>query len=88
MNPSEAFICGILEPLSILQRGNKLSQQHYIMIIDSIGEAEHYKEDVGDTIASFVSKHILRLPSCLKLIITVNKDQHELISLMPFHQIK
>ncbi|CAL8113048.1 unnamed protein product [Orchesella dallaii] len=87
INPGAAFLNGIIEPLNTLRRANKLVEGHFLIIIDSIGEAECHKTSTRDTISSFLSKHILRVPFWLKFIVTIRTSQLEILSLIPFKKI-
>ncbi|ODN01484.1 Protein TANC2, partial [Orchesella cincta] len=87
INPGPAFLNGIIEPLNLLRRANKLGDGHFLIIIDSIGEAECHKTSTRDTISSFLSKHILRVPFWLKFIVTIRTSQLEILSLIPFKKI-
>lgn len=40
-------------------------------MIDGLNEAEFHKPDYGDTIASFITKIIVKFPPWLKLVVTV-----------------
>lgn len=49
----------------------KLPEEDYIILVDSLNEAEFHKPDYGDTIATFITKIISKFPPWLKLIVTV-----------------
>ena len=42
-----------------------------LVVVDGLCEAEQHRPDHGDTIASFLAKHLHLFPPCLKLICTV-----------------
>lgn len=49
----------------------KLPEEDYIILVDSLNEAEFHKPDYGDTIATFITKIIAKFPPWFKLIVTV-----------------
>lgn len=49
----------------------RLPEEDYIILVDSLNEAEFHKPDYGDTIATFITKIISKFPSWLKLVVTV-----------------
>lgn len=49
----------------------KLTEEDYIILVDSLNEAEFHKPDYGDTIATFITKIISKFPPWLKLVVTV-----------------
>lgn len=46
-------------------------EEDYIILVDSLNEAEFHKPDYGDTIATFITKIISKFPHWLKLVVTV-----------------
>ncbi|XP_076309260.1 protein TANC2-like isoform X3 [Tachypleus tridentatus] len=86
-NASEAFVRGVLEPLKTLKRFGKIPDTTCLMVVDGLHEAEYHKPDFGDTIASFLSRHIHHFPSWLKVIVTIRTAYQEVIKLLPFHRI-
>ncbi|XP_055957363.1 protein TANC1 isoform X2 [Patella vulgata] len=86
-NPSAAFIKGILDPLRTLKNNGKIVSDSCIILLDSLNEAEFHKPDYGDTIATFLGRHINRLPNWLKLIITVQTVHQDIVRTFPFHRI-
>jgi len=88
INPAKAFVQGIIEPLVLLRKMNKLPDGYFVLLFDSVGEAESHKCYSGDTIASFISKHCLKIPSWLKLILTVRTSQLESLSLLPYSRTR
>lgn len=83
IDPKKAFCHGILEPLHQLKLEKKLLQNYYILILDSIDEAESHRGN-RDTIASFLSKHVFKLPPWFKIIVTIRTNQSALLDLVPF----
>lgn len=49
----------------------KLPEEDYIILVDSLNEAEFHKPDYGDTIATFITKIVSKFPLWLKLVVTV-----------------
>lgn len=54
-----------------LRPDRRLPEEDYIILVDSLNEAEFHKPDYGDTIATFITKVISRFPAWLKLVVTV-----------------
>ncbi|XP_076322873.1 protein TANC2-like isoform X3 [Tachypleus tridentatus] len=86
-DPSLAFVKGILEPLNSLRRVGRVPNTMCLIVVDGLNEAEFHRPDYGDTIASFISRHILRFPPWLKVIVTVRTVFQEITKLLPFHHI-
>lgn len=49
----------------------RLPEEDYIILVDSLNEAEFHKPDYGDTIATFITKIVSKFPPWLKLVVTV-----------------
>jgi hypothetical protein len=88
IDPASAFVHGILEPLLQLKKSQRLPNGYFIILFDSIGEAESHKNYAGDTIASFLSKHCLKIPSWLKFVLTIRPSQLDILSLLPYSRIR
>lgn len=58
-------------PVCFVHAEHKLPEEDYIILVDSLNEAEFHKPDYGDTIATFITKIIAKFPSWLKLVVTV-----------------
>lgn len=86
-DPSKAFVKGILEPLTDLKRSGKIQADLCLILVDSLNEAEFHKPDYGDTIASFLTKHIMKFPPWLKCVVTVRTVLQDLTKFLPFHRI-
>uniref|UniRef100_A0AAQ5XTX7 Tetratricopeptide repeat, ankyrin repeat and coiled-coil containing 1a n=1 Tax=Amphiprion ocellaris TaxID=80972 RepID=A0AAQ5XTX7_AMPOC len=84
-DPIAAFRKGVLEPIASLQR--RLPDEEYIILVDSLNEAEFHKPDYGDTIATFITKIISKFPLWLKLVVTVRTGLVEITTLLPFSGI-
>ncbi|XP_020493540.1 protein TANC1 isoform X2 [Labrus bergylta] len=86
-DPLAAFRKGILEPLASLRKEHRLPDEDYIILVDSLNEAEFHKPDYGDTIATFITKIISKFPIWLKLVVTVRTGLVEITTLLPFSGI-
>lgn len=86
-NSSDAFIKGILEPLSLLKAQGKIPMDNCLILVDGLSDAEFHKSDYGDTIASFLARHMTRFPQWLKLVISVRSSFAELTKMMPIQRI-
>ena len=88
-DPESALVKGILEPLTALKCTGKLSPNiTCVIVVDGLCDAEIHRPDHGDTIGSFVSKHLLRFPSWLKIICTIRTNMQELTRCLPFQTIR
>lgn len=88
MDPNISFTQGILGPLIQLRKNDALSEDYFVLIVDSICEAESHRPSNGDTIATFLSKHFLRIPSWLKVIVTIRTSQMDLLNLVPLKPVR
>ncbi|CAB1426187.1 unnamed protein product, partial [Pleuronectes platessa] len=86
-DPIAAFRKGVLEPMASLRKERKLPEDDYIILVDSLNEAEFHKPDYGDTIATFITKIISKFPHWLKLVVTVRTGLVEITTLLPFSGI-
>ncbi|XP_033478366.2 protein TANC1-like [Epinephelus lanceolatus] len=86
-DPIAAFRKGILEPMAHLRKERRLPEEDYIILVDSLNEAEFHKPDYGDTIATFITKIISKFPLWLKLVVTVRTGLVEITTLLPFSGI-
>ena len=77
---------GILEPLTELKRLGKITTDLCLILVESLNEAEFHKPDYGDTIASFLTKHIVWFPSWLKVVATVRTAFKDIARLLPFQR--
>uniref|UniRef100_A0A7N8Y465 Tetratricopeptide repeat, ankyrin repeat and coiled-coil containing 1a n=1 Tax=Mastacembelus armatus TaxID=205130 RepID=A0A7N8Y465_9TELE len=85
-DPITAFRKGVLEPIASLRKERRLPEEDYIILVDSLNEAEFHKPDYGDTIATFITKIISKFPLWLKLVVTFASLQ-EITTLLPFSGI-
>ncbi|XP_077569263.1 protein TANC1-like [Stigmatopora nigra] len=86
-DPAAAFRKGVLEPLANLRKEGKLPEEDYIILVDSLNEAEFHKPDYGDTIATFITKIVAKFPLWLKLVVTVRTGLLEISTPLPFSGI-
>ncbi|XP_068597085.1 protein TANC1-like [Brachionichthys hirsutus] len=86
-DPIAAFRKGVIDPLVGLRKERRLPEEDYIILIDSLNEAEFHKPDYGDTIATFITKIISKFPLWLKLVVTVRTGLLEITTLLPFSGI-
>uniref|UniRef100_A0A672INE5 Tetratricopeptide repeat, ankyrin repeat and coiled-coil containing 1a n=1 Tax=Salarias fasciatus TaxID=181472 RepID=A0A672INE5_SALFA len=86
-DPIAAFRKGILDPIASLRKERRLPEDDYIILVDSLNEAEFHKPDYGDTIATFITKLISKFPPWLKLVVTVRTGLLEITTLLPFSGI-
>ena len=85
---SESLIKGVLEPLHQLQTSGKTPSGVCIIVIDALCEAEMFRPDYGDTLATFIAKHISSFPVWLKIVATVRSNMMESCRILPFHKIR
>ncbi|XP_040580988.1 protein TANC2 isoform X3 [Lepeophtheirus salmonis] len=92
-DPDTSFVQGILEPLRYVHgemmamQGGAIKGQTCIILIDGLCDSEFQKTDYGDTIGSFLIKHLEALPPWLKIVCTVRSDMTGCTRGLPFHQI-
>ena len=86
-NPDLALNHGILEPLALLKRSGKIEAATCVILIDALCEAEYHRPDHGDTITSFLVKHIPNFPTWLKVIATVRVQLLEVTKQLSYTRI-
>nr|NVI77224.1 rolling pebbles [Cucujiformia] len=86
-NPDVALVRGILEPLTNLEKSGKIKNINYVILIDALCEAEYHRPDHGDTITSFLVKHIPSFPNWLKVLATIRTQLQEIAKQLPFTRI-
>ena len=62
---------GVLEPLGALKASGRIAADMCLVLIDSLSEAEFHKPDYGDTIVSFITKHMDKVRACLYACVSV-----------------
>nr|NVI77247.1 rolling pebbles [Cucujiformia] len=86
-NPDVALTRGILEPLSSLKKTGKIDNINCVILIDALCEAEYHRPDQGDTLTTFLAKHIPSFPTWLKVIATVRTQLQEVTKQLPYTRI-
>ncbi|XP_044761328.1 protein TANC2 isoform X3 [Coccinella septempunctata] len=86
-NPDVALVRGILEPLTNLEKSGKIKNVNYIILIDALCEAEYHRPDHGDTITTFLMKHIPSFPSWLKVLATIRTQLQDIAKHLPYSRI-
>lgn len=86
-NPDIAFTRGILEPLASLIRNGKIDHHNCVILVDGLCEAEYHRPDHGDTIATFLAKHMPSFPSWLKVVATVRSQLQDMTKQLPYTRI-
>ncbi|TNN74533.1 Protein TANC1 [Liparis tanakae] len=77
----------VQDPIAAFRKERRLPEEDYIILVDSLNEAEFHKPDYGDTIATFITKIISKCPLWLKLVVTVRTGLVEITTLLPFSGI-
>lgn len=86
-NPDIALVRGILEPLTNLEKSGKIKNGNFIILIDALCEAEYHRPDHGDTLISFLIKHISNFPSWIKILATMRTQLQEIAKDLPYTRI-
>nr|MBE5726867.1 rolling pebbles [Cucujiformia] len=86
-NPDIALVRGILEPLTNLEKSGKIKNGNFIILIDALCEAEYHRPDHGDTLISFLIKHITNFPSWIKILATMRTQLQEIAKDLPYTRI-
>ncbi|KAK8385505.1 hypothetical protein O3P69_016365 [Scylla paramamosain] len=86
-DPAAALVKGVLEPLHTLRRLGKVGAEPLLVVVDGLCEAEYHRPDHADTLASFLARYAVKLPSFIKLVVSVRTQLAELTRLLPFHRI-
>lgn len=89
VDPDVAFTRGVLEPLNVLSRlTNTIGSDGLFIVIDGLCEAEYHRPDHGDTIASFLVKHMPKFPTWLKVVVTLRTDLEDALPPLPLKKIR
>ena len=64
-----------------------LTSKNYFSLIDGLCEAEIHRPDYGDTLATFLCKHLLNFPPWLKIVCTVRTGLQDVTKMLPFQRI-
>ena len=87
-DPDTALTQAILQPLINLRKAGKISGDSCIILIDGLCDSELHRPDYGDTIITFIARHLHSFPSWLKLVCTVRAEKKYLVKDLPFKQIR
>jgi len=87
LSASRAFIDGIIQPLTELYSSGLIGGRGlYVIVVDALNEAAFHEPDYGDTIASFLGRHLRLFPPCLRLIATTCSGSVE-VGRMPLREL-
>ena len=87
LNASRAFVEGVLQPLTELYRSGLIGSRGLcLIVVDALNEAAFHEPDYGDTIASFLGRHLRLFPPCLRLIATTQTGSSE-IGQLPLREL-
>ena len=86
-NPDDSFRLGVLEPLKLVYDQGSVETQ-CVVLIDGLCNSELRRPDHGDTVGSFLAKHLQSIPSWLKIVCTVRSSSVPVAAKgLPFHHI-
>ena len=87
LNASRAFVDGILQPLTELYKSGLIGGRGlYVIVVDALNEAAFHEPDYGDTIATFLGRHLRLFPPCLRLIATTRTGSGE-VGRLPLREL-
>lgn len=86
-NPDDSFVMGIIEPLRSLHGQENIGSVQCAILIDGLCDSDLHRPDQGDTIGTFIDKHLETFPHWLKVICTVRSSMTDVVRCLPFHQI-
>ena len=87
-DPDKALTEAILQPLSSLRKAGKISVDSCLILIDALCDSQFHRPDYGDTLISFIAKHLPSFPSWLKLVLTIRTDKKDLTKALLFPNIR
>ena len=87
-DPHSALVQGILKPLTLLRQANKISGETCVILIDALCDSQFHRPDLGDTLISFLARHLPSFPAWLKIVATVRSCMKEEVKSLPFHTIR
>ena len=87
-DPDAALVEAILLPLSKLNIEGKINEDDRIILIDALCASQVHQTDYGDTLISFLAKHLLHFPSFIKLVLTIRTEKIHLTESLPFMSIR
>jgi len=87
LNASRAFVDGILQPLTELYSTGLIGGRGlYVIVVDALNEAAFHEPDYGDTIATFLGRHLRLFPPCLRLVATTRTGSAE-VGRLPLREL-
>lgn len=87
LNASRAFVDGILQPLTELYKSGLVGGRGlYVIVVDALNEASFHEPDYGDTIATFLARHLRLFPPCLRLVATTRTGSAE-VGRLPLREL-
>merc|ERR1719319_441009 len=86
-DPHAALTRGILQPLNVPRQAGKVPADNCIILIDGLCDAQFHRPDFGDTLISFIGRHLANFPAWLKIVATVRSCMKEEVKCLPFHSI-
>ena len=87
-DPHTALIQGVLKPLALLRQAGKISGQTCVILIDALCDSQFHRPDLGDTLISFLARHLPSFPAWLKIVASVRSCMREEVKALPFHTIR
>ena len=87
-DPDAALVDAILLPLSKLYMEGKIDKDNRIILIDALCASQIHQTDYGDTVISFLAKHLEHFPSFMKLVLTIRTEKVHLTESLPFRSIR
>ena len=87
-DPDTALVWAVLHPLAQLSREGKIEDGNRIILIDALCDTHIHRPDYGDTIITFLSKHLDSFPSWLKLVCTIRTEKLKLAISLPLDKIR
>ena len=85
--PSQSFVRAVLEPLAQLKNAGQIAADMCVIVVDALNAAEFHKPDYGDTIATFLERHVALFPPWLKFVVTVDALYEDISKSLPFCRI-
>ncbi len=88
--PDQALEEGILEPLRSVQGLDGVGASPCMVVVDGLCDSEPHRPDRGDSIGSFLSRHLDSFPAWIKFLVTIRSDARGQTAVkgLPFHQIR
>lgn len=87
LNASRAFVDGVLQPLTELYKSGLIGGRGmYVIVVDALNEAAFHEPDYGDTIVTFLGRHLRLFPPCLRLVATTRAGSAE-VGRLPLREL-